>query len=606
MEGDSVPPPSDMEVGNIAPEAMPVKSLVDYSDSTSADVHHQDQDHYGGARQDDMDQETPSFSNGNGNGADEEQSKEMEEDAPPMPQEPKSEPFDVFGKMLSSMPAKPADEEEGADVKNEDGDANEEKKDTFDKMFDSTKPSDESEEKKDDQEDTKPEGEDSTKDDNAEEKKTIESEDAPANTTIAGDLDDLGNDDVVITDAITLNDKIQSDEKYYEEMKAEERGALEANLPEIDKFLDKLCCTVCAKKVDPMIGTLKGVLRHPHLGTVQCYKCREFYKDGDWPRTEDGDEYCRWCAEGGDILLCDKCPNAFCKKCLTRNLGARAVRDITKSEEWCCLLCDPLPIQSLKATYLKIYKSQDEIKEKRAKEREENKLKNKVKKTEVSKKEKDALVKSPKNFLEENISEAFKTLEVYQKALETERTRCINTVKVGMTVDTATSITRKLRKLYAVTQKNMDLLDRAIVESFVENFPTESTRIHMGRVAPAQPQYAAPAKRGARGGAGSKKKNIKQKLKIKPKKGKGRAPAKGKGKKGTIEINGAPDYVEYDLPSSVGKKKRKGYAESDVELIDVSEEDDEYYNPKKRSRPGPASSKKSKPGPASKKKSSYY
>ena len=56
MEGDSVPPPSDMEVGNVAPEAMPVKSLVDYSDSTSADVHHQDQEHYGGARQDDMDQ----------------------------------------------------------------------------------------------------------------------------------------------------------------------------------------------------------------------------------------------------------------------------------------------------------------------------------------------------------------------------------------------------------------------------------------------------------------------------------------------------------------------------------------------------------------------
>merc|ERR1712083_467062 len=101
--------------------------------------------------------------------------------------------------------------------------------------------------------------------------------------------------------------------------------------------------------------------------------------------------------------------------------------------------------------------------------------------------EKDALVKSPKNFLEENISEAFKTLEVYQKALETERTRCIKSVKEGMSVDTSTSITRKLRKLYAVTQKNMDLLDRAIVESFVENFPTESTRIHMGRMKPTDP-----------------------------------------------------------------------------------------------------------------------
>merc|ERR1719242_2635366 len=111
--------------------------------------------------------------------------------------------------------------------------------------------------------------------------------------------------------------------------------------------------------------------------------------------------------------------------------------------------------------------------------------------------EKDSLVKNPQNFLEENISEAFKTLEVYQKALETERTRCIKTVKEGMSVDTATSITRKLRKLYAVTQKNMDLLDRAIVESFVENFPTESTRIHMGRVERPPAYASAPAKRGA-------------------------------------------------------------------------------------------------------------
>jgi len=412
MEGDSYPPPSEMEVGNVAPEAMPVKSLVgDYSDSTSADVHHQDhqdQDqHHGGDRQDDMDhQETPSFSNGNGNGgADEEQSKD-DDDAPSKEPEQKPDPFDVFGKMLSSMPAKPADEEEekeseakndekneDADEKNEDGDekkdtfdkmfdsekpsdenADDEKKDTFEKMFESDKPSEESEEKKDDQEDTKP-------------------------------------------DAL-------------EKFKANEFG-------------------------------------------------------------------------------------------------------------------------------------------------------------------------------EENISEAFKTLEVYQKALETERSRVKKTIEEGMSPDTAVSITRKLRKLYAVTQKNMDLLDRAIVESFVENFPTESTRIHMGRVAPAQPQYAAPAR--SRGGASKSRKNIKQKLKVKPK-GKGRkAPAKGKGKgkKGTIEINGAPDYVEYDLPASA-KKKRKGYRpESDVELIDVSE-DDEYYNPKKRSRPGPASSKKGKPGPASKKKSSYY
>ena len=79
--------------------------------------------------------------------------------------------------MISKMPAKPADEEkEKEEVKNED-DSNEEKKDSFDKMFDSvgaTNNDDKNEgdasgdeEKKDSTEDgdeTKPEGEESTKD----------------------------------------------------------------------------------------------------------------------------------------------------------------------------------------------------------------------------------------------------------------------------------------------------------------------------------------------------------------------------------------------------------------------------------------------------------
>ena len=84
-------------------------------------------------------------------------------DAPP--QEPEKDSFDVFGKMLSSMPAKPADEEEeGGEVKNEDGEEkkedadeknedSEDKKDTFDKMFNSEKPEDDNEDN-DDKKDT--------------------------------------------------------------------------------------------------------------------------------------------------------------------------------------------------------------------------------------------------------------------------------------------------------------------------------------------------------------------------------------------------------------------------------------------------------------------
>merc|ERR1712008_496354 len=103
------------------------------------------------------------------------------------------------------------------------------------------------------------------------------------------------------------------------------------------------------------------------------------------------------------------------------------------------------PIQSLKATYMKIYKSQDELTERRKTDRKKANLTNKYK----TPKKTPAPVKSPRNFLEENISEAFKTLEVYQKALETERSRVKKTIEEGKSTEKAESITSKLPKLYA-------------------------------------------------------------------------------------------------------------------------------------------------------------
>ena len=44
--------------------------------------------------------------------------------------------------------------------------------------------------------------------------------------------------------------------------------------------------------------------------------------------TEDGFfEFCRWCANGGDLLCCDSCSNAFCKKCIKGNLRRTKVTE---------------------------------------------------------------------------------------------------------------------------------------------------------------------------------------------------------------------------------------------------------------------------------------
>lgn len=58
------------------------------------------------------------------------------------------------------------------------------------------------------------------------------------------------------------------------------------------------------------------------------------------------DEQCRWCAEGGNLICCDFCSNAFCKKCILRNLGRKELTGILESK-WYCYVCNPEPLFGL-------------------------------------------------------------------------------------------------------------------------------------------------------------------------------------------------------------------------------------------------------------------
>ena len=55
---------------------------------------------------------------------------------------------------------------------------------------------------------------------------------------------------------------------------------------------------------------------------------------------------CRWCAEGGNLICCDYCSNAFCKKCILRNLGRKELSGILESK-WYCYVCSPEPLLDL-------------------------------------------------------------------------------------------------------------------------------------------------------------------------------------------------------------------------------------------------------------------
>jgi len=67
-------------------------------------------------------------------------------------------------------------------------------------------------------------------------------------------------------------------------------------------------------------------------------------------------DFCSWCFDGGELLLCDgikadgdMCSFAFCTACLDRNLGAGSAAAATASNRWLCLVCDPSPLENLRA-----------------------------------------------------------------------------------------------------------------------------------------------------------------------------------------------------------------------------------------------------------------
>ncbi|CAH1777536.1 unnamed protein product [Owenia fusiformis] len=108
-------------------------------------------------------------------------------------------------------------------------------------------------------------------------------------------------------------------------------------------------CTACNKQINPNgAGNIK---RHPVLKVLVCKRCYNWYTSAEIDQDSDGmDEQCRWCGEGGNLLCCDTCSNAFCKGCIKRNLGRAelsALMDLDDKEKWKCYVCNPIPLAGL-------------------------------------------------------------------------------------------------------------------------------------------------------------------------------------------------------------------------------------------------------------------
>merc|ERR1711915_467489 len=304
----------------------------------------------------------------------------------------------------------------------------------------------------------------------------------------------------VITVEDTVDDNVPCktvpDVVFYDNVSDEEKKYYEEEGPSIESIESlNVQCTACWKQVNHHV--MNNIMRHPLLGVAVCRNCRYFYdgdgKEEEWEKDKEGsDLFCRWCAQGGEVLGCDKCSQVFCKRCITRNLGRKRFAEINDSDEWACFTCEPSQIYKERALMYAISRwAADRRLKRRLKEKLKiEKKKNEVqRKNEIEKKKREAARKKQKeeekvkkmkeeegkieNFIDENIHEAFDTLNIYQKCLQDEHKKWIR-IRKSMNSKNAATAVKSLRKIFAITKQNMELLDTALLQGYSEQFPEET------------------------------------------------------------------------------------------------------------------------------------
>nr|CAB3224711.1 transcriptional regulator ATRX homolog [Phallusia mammillata] len=135
--------------------------------------------------------------------------------------------------------------------------------------------------------------------------------------------------------------------------KSQNTSSLSGRYP-LRQNVRKVACTVCMRKSYP---NLTNHRKHPILKVLTCKECFAFYESGEFAKDENGiDEHCRWCADGGDVLLiCDNCTNVFCKQCIEQNCTSETAHRLLISTSFVCFVCDPTPIAAKQLECKKVF-----------------------------------------------------------------------------------------------------------------------------------------------------------------------------------------------------------------------------------------------------------
>ena len=251
---------------------------------------------------------------------------------------------------------------------------------------------------------------------------------------------------IVDRDAVFINLDIGDDE-WFQSLPDVEKKFYQKNLLD-EKSLEEstIVCTSCFRQINHKQAG--AVMRHPHLGVPVCKQCRAFYFEGDWTKDDEGYyEFCRWCANGGDLLCCDTCKNVFCKKCIKRNLGRVKVSEIEESDNWRCLMCDTKQIWKQRSMYHSLWCYQKTIRE------------------EGDQEESGSGPKPKKTFLDDALKDANGVLTIFSDYIEKAGQSWKKKAKDRKDEDSVKMV-KKLRTIIQVTRHNLKLLDDNIVSGF--------------------------------------------------------------------------------------------------------------------------------------------
>ncbi|KAM8964846.1 transcriptional regulator ATRX-like isoform 1-T1 [Sarcophilus harrisii] len=165
------------------------------------------------------------------------------------------------------------------------------------------------------------------------------------------------NSDVLVTKSVSEGNvvappepKQKEDKDGFQEPEVGDKSKMETKTSKRhvgERLHEIVCCTACGQQVN---HSEDSIYRHPALNVLICKSCYIYTSDDISHDSTRPHKHCRWCAQGGDLIFCDDCPNAFCKKCIQDNLGEKELLKVMdKNTKWSCYICQPEPLLDLVA-----------------------------------------------------------------------------------------------------------------------------------------------------------------------------------------------------------------------------------------------------------------